>query len=88
MGLIVLNEKPNKPNDEIIKEAIILVRKKLGAVVAFKTAYIVNNLPKTRSGKILRATISKILNGEEYKTPATIEDKDALRFIKEIYDSL
>ena len=88
LGLIVLNEKPNKPNDEIIKEAIILVRKKLGAVVAFKTAYIVNNLPKTRSGKILRATISKILNGEEYKTPATIEDKDALRFIKEIYESL
>ena len=87
LGLIVLNEKPNKPNDEIIKEAIILVRKKLGAVVAFKTAYIVNNLPKTRSGKILRATISKILNGEEYKTPATIEDKDALRFIKEIYES-
>ena len=88
LGLIVLNEKPNKPNDEIIKEAIMLVRKKLGAVVAFKTAYIVNNLPKTRSGKILRATISKILNGEEYKTPATIEDKDALRFIKEIYESL
>jgi propionyl-CoA synthetase len=88
LGLIVLNEKPNKPKDEIIKEAIILVRKKLGAVVSFKTAYIVNNLPKTRSGKILRATISKILNGEEYKTPATIEDKDALRFIKEIYESL
>ena len=87
MGLIVLNEKPNKTNDEIIKEALILVRKTC-AVVAFKTAYIVNNLPKTRSGKILRATISKILNGEEYKTPATIEDKDALRFIKEIYESL
>ena len=51
LGLIVLNEKPNKPYDEIIKEAIILVRKKLGAVVAFKTAYIVNNLPKTRSEK-------------------------------------
>ena len=59
MGLIVLNEKPNKPNEEIIKEAIVLVREKLGAVVAFKTAYIVNNLPKTRSGKILRLQYQK-----------------------------
>ena len=84
LGLLVLNEKTNKSKSEIIKEAIILVREKLGAVVAFKTAYVVDNLPKTRSGKILRSTISKILNGEEFKTPATIEDKETLKFIKEI----
>ncbi len=87
LGLLVLNEKTSKSNREIIKESIELVRKKLGAVVAFKAAYVVDNLPKTRSGKILRSTISRILNGEQFKMPATIEDKETLNFIKAIYDS-
>ena len=87
LGLLVLNEKTSKVNLEIIRESIELVRKKLGAVVAFKAAYVVDNLPKTRSGKILRSTISKILNGEQFKMPATIEDKETLEFIKAIYDS-
>ena len=87
LGLLVLNEKTNNSNLEIIKESIELVRKKLGAVVAFKAAYVVDNLPKTRSGKILRSTISKFLNGEQFKMPATIEDKETLKFIKAIYDS-
>ena len=85
VGLLVLNEKNYKSKSEIIKEAVLLVREKLGAVVAFKTAYAIDNLPKTRSGKILRATISKILNGEQFKIPATIEDKETLNFVKEIY---
>ncbi len=87
LGLLVLNTNSSKSNSEIIEEVIILVREKLGAVISFKIAYIVENLPKTRSGKILRATISKILNGEKYNIPATIEDTNTLNFIKEIYNS-
>ena len=51
-----------------------LVRERIGPVAAFKTATIVDRLPKTRSGKILRATMRKIADGEQYKIPATIDD--------------
>ena len=60
----------------------------MGAVISFKLAYVVENLPKTRSGKILRATISKILNEEKYHIPATIEDANTLKFIEEIQRSI
>ncbi|MEJ6011932.1 AMP-binding protein [Novosphingobium aquae] len=53
---------------------IAAVRAELGAVAALKTAYIVQQLPKTRSGKILRNLLRKIVNGEQFETPATIED--------------
>ncbi len=60
------------------QELIALVREKVGAVAALKHVLIVDKLPKTRSGKILRATLRKIAHGEEYKMPATIEDPDVL----------
>ncbi len=41
---------------------------------AFKRAMVVKRLPKTRSGKILRGTLRKIADGEEYKVPPTIDD--------------
>ncbi len=88
IGLLVLNQNSNKSNSKIIEEVKNLVREKLGAVVSFKIAFIVENLPKTRSGKILRSTISKILNGEKYTTPATIEDINTLEFIKDIHNSI
>ena len=88
LGLLVLNQNSNKSRSKIIEEVVYLVREKLGAVISFKHAYVVENLPKTRSGKILRATISKILNGEEYNNPATIEDVNTLKFIEDIYISL
>ena len=50
------------------------MREQIGAVAAFKTATVVDRLPKTRSGKILRATMRKIADGEQYTTPATIDD--------------
>ena len=87
LGLLVLNTNSIKSNSKIIEEVIELVRVKLGAVVSFRIAYVVENLPKTRSGKILRSTISKILNGENFNIPATIEDKTTLEYIKEIYNS-
>ena len=54
------------------------------AIASYKKSVIVENLPKTRSGKILRATISRILNREDYKIPATIEDINTLDLIKSL----
>ena len=88
MGFVVLKSGVSRAGDEIIKELIARVREKIGPVAAFKLAVIVARLPKTRSGKILRGTIQKIANGEDYAMPATIDDPvildeitDALRHI-------
>ena len=62
-----------------------LVRDKIGPVAAFKSAVVVQRLPKTRSGKILRGTIKKIADGQDYKLPATIDDPVILT---EITDAL
>ena len=60
-----------------------MVRDKVGPVAAFKIAIVVKRLPKTRSGKVLRGTIRKIADKEEYKMPATIDDPAILTEIKE-----
>ena len=71
-------------NDETIPGRVIaMVRSELGAVAALKTAYLVPQLPKTRSGKILRNVLRKIVNGESFETPATIEDAGAPDAIRE-----
>ena len=74
MGFLCLNAGCNRPYDEIVSECIKRVRDEIGPVAAFKLACVVDRLPKTRSGKILRATMAKIADGEEYKMPATIDD--------------
>ena len=63
-----------RPHDEIVGECVGRVRDRIGPVAAFKLALVVERLPKTRSGKILRATMVRIADGEDYKMPATIED--------------
>jgi len=60
-----------------------MVRDKIGPVAAFKIVIVIKRLPKTRSGKILRGTIRKIADKEEYKMPATIDDPLILTEIKE-----
>ena len=67
----------------ISKECVQMVRNKVGPVAAFKIAIVVKRLPKTRSGKILRGTIRKIADKEEYKMPATIDDPAILDEIKQ-----
>lgn len=84
LGFLCLNAGVEKDQDEIITECIALVREKIGAVVAFKQAVVVKRLPKTRSGKILRATLRKIADGDEYKMPATIDDPSTLDEITEL----
>ena len=60
-----------------------MVRTKIGPVAAFKIVIVIKRLPKTRSGKILRGTIRKIADNEEYKVPPTIDDPSILTEIKE-----
>jgi propionyl-CoA synthetase len=73
-GFLVLNAGVERDVGEIEKEVVALVREKIGPVAAFKLAITVGRLPKTRSGKILRATMRQIADGEEYRVPATIDD--------------
>jgi len=74
LGLLCLNAGCNRDHGEIVQEVVRDVRNEIGPVAAFKLAVVVDRLPKTRSGKILRATMVKIANGEEFKMPATIDD--------------
>ena len=78
LGFICLNSGVNRDPKLIEKEVVQLVREKIGPVAAFKTAVEVKRLPKTRSGKILRATMVKVANSETFKVPATIDDKAIL----------
>src|SRR5437764_14123192 len=78
VGLLVLKAGVERREDEIVAEAVPLVRERIGPVASFKTAAVVDRLPKTRSGKILRGTMRSIANDEEYAVPATIEDPAAL----------
>ena len=74
LGLLVLRTGHAKSRDEVVKEVVALVRDRIGPVAAFKLAGVVERLPKTRSGKILRGTMKKIADGIAFKTPATIDD--------------
>ena len=85
-GFMILNAGVDRPVDEIQSEVVKLVREKIGPVAAFKIAVPVARLPKTRSGKILRATMVKVVDGEEFKMPATIDDPAILDEIKASWD--
>ena len=74
VGFLVLKAGVERSNSDIVGEVVQMVRDKIGPVASFKQAIVVERLPKTRSGKILRGTMAKIADGEEYKTPATIDD--------------
>ena len=74
VGFIVIKSGVERPHDQIEKECVTRVRDEIGAVASLKTVMVVPRLPKTRSGKILRATMRKIADREEWKMPATIDD--------------
>jgi propionyl-CoA synthetase len=88
LGFLVLKAGVSRDAHQIVDEAVALVRERIGPVAAFKTAAVVKRLPKTRSGKILRGTMQKIADGEEYKTPATIDDPAILPEIGEALRSV
>jgi propionyl-CoA synthetase len=78
LGFVVLKDGVNTPEEQILKELVQMVRDRIGPVAAFKQATVVQRLPKTRSGKILRGTMQKIADGESYPMPATIDDPSIL----------
>ena len=82
VGFLVLKAGVDRDRSEIVREAVSLVREQVGPVAAFKNAIVVDRLPKTRSGKILRGTMRKIADSEEYNMPATIEDPAVLEEIQ------
>ena len=88
VGFLVLNAGAVIANEDVVREVIQMVRDKIGPVAAFKTAVVVERLPKTRSGKILRGTMQKIADGETYKAPATIDDPVILDEIDEALQSI
>jgi propionyl-CoA synthetase len=85
LGFVVLNAGADVDADTLRKELVQAVRSQVGPIATPRDILIVKRLPKTRSGKILRGTMRKIAEGEEYKVPATIEDPAVLG---EISDSL
>lgn len=80
IGFVVI--KSGKPREGIEKELVQAIRKHIGPVACFQIVIVVDKLPKTRSGKILRHILRKMLEGEKYKYPATIEDDSVLSIIQ------
>ena len=82
-GFLVLKAGVARNTDEVIGEVVVMVRERIGPVAAFKQATIVERLPKTRSGKVLRGTIRSIADGRAFSVPATIDDPVILDEIKD-----
>jgi propionyl-CoA synthetase len=89
MGFLCLNSSSSERGaEDVVKECVARVRDQIGPVAAFKLAVVVDRLPKTRSGKILRGIMAKIADGEPYKMPATIDDPAILDEIREAVQGL
>jgi propionyl-CoA synthetase len=88
MGFLCLTKGVNRPHADIVKECVARVRDQIGPVAAFKLAVVVDRLPKTRSGKILRATMVKLADGQDFKIPATIDDPAILDEIRTALQTL
>ncbi|MFN4057961.1 MAG: propionate-CoA ligase PrpE [Roseinatronobacter sp.] len=88
LGFLCLNKGTTRDHAVIVKECVARVRDMIGPVAAFKLAVVVDRLPKTRSGKILRGTMVSIADGKPFKMPATIDDPVILDEIKQALRSL
>ncbi|NGY05745.1 propionyl-CoA synthetase [Solimonas terrae] len=78
IGLVVLKTGVGKSHEQIAGELVARMREQIGAVAALKQIAVVARLPKTRSGKVLRATMRAIADGKDYAMPATIDDPQVL----------
>ena len=88
IGLLCLSKGVNRPHSDIVAECVQRMRDQIGPVAAFKKAVVVDRLPKTRSGKILRATMVKLADGEDFKLPATIDDPAILDEIRSALEGI
>ena len=82
LGLVVLKDGAAREPEEVVAELVRMVREQVGPVAAFKRALVVERLPKTRSGKILRSAIRKIADGVDFAVPATIEDASVIEDLR------
>ncbi|RDE24585.1 propionyl-CoA synthetase [Motiliproteus coralliicola] len=87
LGMVLLKDGAEVDEAELESELVGMVRKEIGAVACFKKAIVVQRLPKTRSGKILRKLLRQIADGQEYTIPSTIDDPASLPEISDIMDS-
>jgi len=85
MGLVVLKSGVTIDEAVLQKELVNRVRDAIGAITCYKDTVILKRLPKTRSGKTLRKTMNRIVNGQEYVVPSTIDDPG---IIPEIIETL
>jgi len=83
VGFVVLKAGVSKREDDVQKEVVGMVRSEIGALACLTSDLVVKRLPKTRSGKILRATMRKIADGQKFQVPSTIEDPAVLGEIEE-----
>ena len=83
VGLVVLKAGVDRSPDEVVGELVQRVREDIGPVAAFKQACVVPQLPKTRSGKILRGTMRRIADGAAWRMPATIDDPSSLELVRD-----
>ena len=88
LGLICLYPNCNRLQDDIMAESIALVKDRVGRVSSFNLIVVIERLPKTRSGKVLRGTMAKIADGENWNMPATIDDPAILDEIKMALQSI
>ena len=88
VGFLVLNAGTAKDGETIVADVVKMVRERIGPVAAFKLAVVVERLPKTRSGKILRGTMQAIADNAEWKMPATIDDPVILDEIDEALQTI
>jgi propionyl-CoA synthetase len=88
VGLVVLKTGVTRDPAVIISEIVRLVRESIGAVASFKSAAVVAQLPKTRSGKVLRGAMRRIADGMPVVVPPTIEDPAALERVREALKSI
>ncbi|PIB31669.1 propionyl-CoA synthetase [Gaetbulibacter sp. 5U11] len=85
LGLVVLKSGEIADNENIQNEIIQDVRHEIGAVASFRDVLVVNRLPKTRSGKILRKLLRNIADEQQFNTPSTIDDVAIIEEIKSVY---
>lgn len=84
IGFVLLKDGVEIEEDALEAELVALVRKEIGAVACFKRAVVVQRLPKTRSGKILRKLMRQIADGQDYSIPSTIDDPASLPELEDV----
>ncbi len=82
LGFLCLKAGTNLDEGQVVADCVAMIREQIGPVAAFRRAVVVNRLPKTRSGKILRSTLSKIVDRIDFDMPPTIDDPEILTEIR------